>query len=960
MVKKSVSFLVLLILLLSPSICCASSSLNATETATSTIHTFGGGELFSKVLNSVAMLVYGNASTGLGKTFLGIIRIALIIGGFSSICLAFFREKIEPLIKQFFFPALGITSLLLVPRTTLYIQDHLAQKSISTEASALIKVENVPFFLGKTASIISTLSYHFTRSLEGVAHGVNEDTYNWTGHIYAGDTVFQARKCRIRNQLLEDNFREFCRECVFRDLGLGLYSKNDLAQTPNILSFLEQNTSSIRTVFYKTPIDSKQGANGTVGDFLSCREAIKLMNGMFNGQQGNLRDVIFGEITNDVGFLLGQKKQSQKELQNMIKQQVAIDTLKEELPGTLNSFAAKRAEQHQRESQKLLGAMGASSIISMRNFFEATIYMVFPLIVIISLLSFGVKPLISWLQFVLWINTWPPFYVIVNFLLNSIWTHRRELAFGQKADLTVFTSEGLVDLYQSMESIAAVAMAFIPFLSWVILKGGVSQMVHLASSLTTPSQSAASIASSEKTSGNYSFGNLSYDTTNAHNTHLLQQTQSPQLNTGSIGINRGGESMTYVPQNNRLFLRQNDTYLREGITKTDTFSSSLQDSITQSEAYVSESSTAVSNSLAETSNQAMGYTSALARHLQSGSTYNSQTLAGFQESYQHIASIADDYAQSTGISKDEALREVFNLGLGVNVPFIKIQAGGSASYQDGVTHTDAYNKMVKAVESESFQNHLHTIKNYSSSEVGSILTGQDAKLHEDFVASLNKTDSAIDAWRNAQSKHETLSNVQNYAQSSNLSVHENLNQQYIDYLNTAYSGDPGAIARIANLPNSNPEKAAHIKDFIESYLPSHFSMENYPSLSTQAPNSSQWLTDQFENNQQSIKAKGSLLSLGNPDTIQKQISHLESEVEDALKRATQHTQSGSQSLEQDQSGYLQTKQDVELQLDQNLFQHAGSHFKTAQGWKWGQRLGKEFLETRFSPPSEEHSTQETK
>src|SRR5207249_3504205 len=111
--------------------------------------------------------------------------------------------------------------------------------------------------------------------------------------------------------------------------------------------------------------------------------------------------------------------------------------------------------------------------------------------IIVSLLSFGVQTIIQWLQFVLWVNTWPVFYIVLNFMLNSIWDMRKKAILGDGPYLTLFSSEGLADLYSSMESIAAIALAFIPYLSWILLKGGVSQMVHLASSIMSPAQSAA-------------------------------------------------------------------------------------------------------------------------------------------------------------------------------------------------------------------------------------------------------------------------------------------------------------------------------------------------------------------------------------------------------------------------------------------------------------------------------------
>ena len=60
----------------------------ASDTA---IHTYGGGPLLEKVFNAIAMVIYGNPESGIGMAFNGILRLAMLIGGFSAICLAFFR-----------------------------------------------------------------------------------------------------------------------------------------------------------------------------------------------------------------------------------------------------------------------------------------------------------------------------------------------------------------------------------------------------------------------------------------------------------------------------------------------------------------------------------------------------------------------------------------------------------------------------------------------------------------------------------------------------------------------------------------------------------------------------------------------------------------------------------------------------------------------------------------------------
>jgi conjugal transfer mating pair stabilization protein TraG len=798
----------------------ATSSCFAGDTDTA-IHTYGGGPLLEKVFNAIAMILYGDAQSGIGKAFNGILRLSMGVGGFCCICLAFFREKFDPLFKTFFLPAVGIICCLLVPRTSVLIVDHIGQKAPSAVVWGTKKVDNVPFFLGKFATLVSEVSYRLERLFTDRVHDPNDKMYDWTGNIYASENIFRARKCRIANPVLEDDFREFCRECVFRDIGIGLYTKDQLVKTPNILKFLEENTSNLRTMFYKDPLQPKS-------ECLSCHEAMKKMNQLLNGKEGNAKEILLGEIGNQVHFLLGQKQLGERELQNLIKQQIAIDLLKEEIPGSLNSFAAKRAEILQKENQKILGALGASSLVAMRNFFEAAIYMVFPIVLIVALLSFGMQAIIQWIQFVLWVNIWPLFYIVVNFLLNSIWDARKKTIFGEGQSLTIFSSEGLSDLYSSMESIAAIALAFIPYLSWILLKGGVNQMVHMASSIMSPAQTAASTAAAEKTSGNYSFGNISLDSTSGYNAQMFRQTYSGMLSQGSVGIDSGAQTVTYAPIQDELYLKQSDSYLREGISRTEAFGSSLQDSLSSSKTALHESSNAVSESLTNSTNKGVGFVDAISRHLQKGENFNSQEMSSAQESFQYIKNVSDEYAESKGVGKDMAFRELLTGGLGVSGAF-KILSGkvdAQLSYQDGVAKHSSDTESERASESSGFQQHLQNIRNLSSGEVASILGSEDAKLHQDFVQSLNETDSSIDQWRAAYSRQESLSNLQSYTESENLSVHQNLNQRFVDFLREKYQGDVGQITDATELNNLDPQKRLLIDEFINDYLPQKTATED--------------------------------------------------------------------------------------------------------------------------------------
>jgi conjugal transfer mating pair stabilization protein TraG len=379
-----------------------------------------------------------------------------------------------------------------------------------------------------------------------------------------------------------------------------------------------------------------------------------------------------------------------------------------------------------------------------------------------------------------------------------------------------------------MESIAAIALAFIPYLSWILLKGGVSQMVHLASSIMSPAQSAASTAANERTSGNYSFGNISLDSTNGYNAQMFQQTYSGMLSHGSVGINSGTDTLTYVPGQDELYLKQSDSYLREGISRTEAFNSSLQDSLSSSQMALHESSNAVSESLTNSSNKGVGFVDAISRHLQKGENFSIQKASSAQESFQYIQNVADEYASSKGIGKDMAVRELLSgsFGTGSMLQSLGVKADGQINYQDGVSKNSSDTENARASESSAFQHHLQTVRNLSSGEVASILGSEDAKLHQDFVQSLNETESSVDQWRAAYSKQESLTNLQSYAESDNLSIHQNLNQRFVEFLKDKYEGDVGQVVDATEMNHLDPRKRQLIDEFVSDYLPNRMSAEH--------------------------------------------------------------------------------------------------------------------------------------
>jgi conjugal transfer mating pair stabilization protein TraG len=405
-----------------------SSLITASTLFADPIHTHGGGELLDQVFKVVSKILYGDHSNRLEQTFNALLKISLTVGAFCALLLAFFRQKFEPLIRSFLIPGIVIVGFLLVPRTSVEI---IEKESPKEKRETIV----VPFFLGKFAA---WTSYSFDR-LHHLFKNAIGDVYPWTTNIYKGKKFLKSGSIPLSDPLLEENFREFCRECVFRDLGLGLYTKKELGEASNLLEFLAARTSEKRAIAYN-------------GEAISCQDAIEAIKKSIEETSPKTIDHV------DLLFNAPQN--------NLSVQKIAIDLLQEEIfsPGL--------------KSQKIesLGAQATVALMSLRSFFEAVLYLIFPLIVLLSLLTFGIRMALLWVRCIVWVCTWPIFYLATDLFLSALWKFR-----GSDTMLNLANATRLSDQYSSMETIACACVATIPFLSWFLIKEG-SQLVHVASS----------------------------------------------------------------------------------------------------------------------------------------------------------------------------------------------------------------------------------------------------------------------------------------------------------------------------------------------------------------------------------------------------------------------------------------------------------------------------------------------
>lgn len=791
-------------------LCLGTGSLEALPTQPDImVHTWGGGALLQKVFNAVSVLLYGK--TG----FNGLLMFCGLIGGLGALIMAFAKGSWEPLITNWFLPAIVISCLVLAPKDKLYIQDHLVPKAGSELEQPIYAVENVPYFMKLIVGSISTISYKVTQELEKVTHGVDDSTYNWTGHIYAGDTLFQAGKVQINDPFLEQNIHNLVYDCVFNDIKMRIprYTKKDLFDAKDLLGFIAPRTNAMLSTRIMgkdgeyTPMKCHKAAEKIQEDFqlLGVGGALAHFSQMNSSSENALKSKIYGEISSEANLLKGLKNSAMADHSKLMKQSLMIDSTQKAL--SPKAYATLKAEQMHKQQQGILGAMGAKSIVAMKNFFEAIVYMSFPIILLLALGLMGFRTILTWLQFLVWISLWPPFFVIVNFLLNTTWDMRVAKVFGgSEVGLSIFSSHGLSDLYSSMESIAAGALFSVPFLAFAIVKGGVGSMLHLASTLNAPAQSAASQAASERVSGNYSAGNIQWQNENISSTSMYQKNENPFLQQGGMSFKQG--NMTTSMDSDGTTLQKGMSNIGADVSLGEAYGRGLQSQYSESEQTLASSTQTYNDSWNQVGTTGKNMMDTLSNdHSFSNLTSKSEQDAAtelYQRSEQQLQDISNNY----GISRSSAIELAAKAGAGISLKGL-VDVGGSVNTSGGTSHIDGKSFAERDSEFKSLNDNIQKLQQFTQQSTDQENLSQGQRFATDYGEQLSKAQGYTDQLSTAQSNHASLSKIHDVYQKSSTDGRQNLNNEFTDAILKKYD-DSASVNRMLKEPE---ELQKNIEEF---------------------------------------------------------------------------------------------------------------------------------------------------
>ncbi len=468
------------------------------------VYTYGGGEALFKVLNGVKMVFDSSLTQDLTylMTFIG-----LVWAAFQGIQQNSFMPKLNWLAKY----AL-ITSLFITPTATLVVTD-VVYKTRNP-------VSGLPIGLVLPASIFSSIGYAITETFDQAFSAVDNIPYTQYGQSFGAALISQSRNFKIQDSAFRENIESFIDNCVLYDVMIGKkYSASELRDTANIWGLVTKHASNIRMFNYRDHDDKNLGR-----ELITCKAGVTKLESYWQADIIKLGErygtTIFGKYGSQVAQAMNQ---TNKEMLgkafvanvNVVSQlygknNAAADTLKQvmiinALADIPMSYGALRAKGQQQESWLISGQLAREILPTLHAIFAALIYASFTFIVGMLVLPNGFKTLGNYLGLLIWIETWPPLFAVVNLLTNV----SSKVYGGNFTEITMNNASQIISHNNNISVVASGMMMVLPYLSYNILKGGAGQFVHLASQVMGASQSAAASSSNEVTSGNRSFDNIS-------------------------------------------------------------------------------------------------------------------------------------------------------------------------------------------------------------------------------------------------------------------------------------------------------------------------------------------------------------------------------------------------------------------------------------------------------------------
>lgn len=814
--------------------------------------THGGGEGLFYTFNAVAAFFNGRTA---GDSIGSLAATLTTISATFASAIAIFTMVIKQDIKISFnwlFSSFIIMNLLMIPKVNILIIDRVTgfQRPVA----------NVPFMLGAFAGATSQLGDAMAKKMDDVFSGpiisdhnmAGQEVMNYRMHgvAMASQLVSKASRFTVTDPDMAANLREFVQQCVVIDIAKGKYSISSLMESKDVWRMLKDNASPARGFPYRNienkAIDTK---------ILTCQEgaakldiawgnainkAKKIYGSRFFPNSKNPANALVSNMSISYGYLTN----ISSEASEILRQNMMINALEDGLlsanqvnnsSAAVTGYATTRAQEQQKTAYALQGSMASLSLSVLKIVVEVMFYAIFPIIAIIAVLPGGVAVLKKYVVALFWIQSWAPLYSVLNMLVNIYGRSKSMAAIaGTSAyGVSAATLPGLVEGNEWVAAVAGYTMMSVPFLSYGLIHYGAGAFSQLSTHFGSVTQSAASHAAEEATTGNYNMGNTSFDNHSRHNISGFKQDQNLSVATGRSSVQMGDGSWVSTTMDGSTVFDRNSAVSKIGgnVNFSENISQSLSRSADESHREGIQNMVSAQENITSALQQAQDFRSMRSSGRSSDESNSVAESVTENSSLSKYLDLENQFARDNNIRADlargalvrTALSGRISADIGTGMPFLKVGASGALEHSADSTvnstmsGSDLDSKAQRFVEKEGINDLLQNALTESKDNRFANNQSSGASYSDSISASLSKAESYLDSASASFGKEHQYRESAQWASSNSVGFNQDMSQKYVDYLmDNASSGSNQGISSVNTILNDSTENQKHLSAFVQN------------------------------------------------------------------------------------------------------------------------------------------------
>ncbi len=474
------------------------------------VFTVGGGEYLVNIFNAVA------AWSG-GGGYRSLIRVVMVMGLIYSLLVVAFTLNYKAWMN-WFLQATAIYLCLMVPTVDIKVTDRI------NPSLAPATVDNVPLGLGILASFTTQIGDWLTRTAETVFVMPSELNYSTNGMVYGARLFDATRNFIIRDAEFSTNLENHFKNCLFGDVMLYQKSLTNLARATDLWAAVGPGAEARSQEWLE-----RQG-DGTVNSYIiTCRQAYQALEAQWapmieantplwaNEAYPKLSNALAADkLKHDVPIISAAFTGTGASYAEVMRQNTAINAFMQARNGmaggtgaaAIDTFAQTRADIQARNTYNSIAQQAMAWVPILNIVLTVVFFAMFPVVFPLFLMpQTGMSTLKGYTMGFFYLAAWGPLYVILHMICMTRATSAATGVAGGGVTLASYAGIGAVN--GETATIAGFMLMSVPFLAAGLARGAMSIAGH-SMSMLAPAQNAAEAAALEQTTGNYSYGNVSW------------------------------------------------------------------------------------------------------------------------------------------------------------------------------------------------------------------------------------------------------------------------------------------------------------------------------------------------------------------------------------------------------------------------------------------------------------------